>query len=71
MANDWPQASRVPSFAQMLKKNLPAQTSYSSGQPSTHLSPQAEQAKSMFSPAETSDLSSLAAKVVPITGIGF
>ncbi|KAJ6668803.1 hypothetical protein lerEdw1_012287 [Lerista edwardsae] len=42
--------------------------SYSSGQPSAHLSPQAEQAKSMFSPVETSDLSSLAAKVVPITG---
>ncbi|XP_066488643.1 adenosine deaminase domain-containing protein 1 [Tiliqua scincoides] len=68
MANDWPQASRVPSFAQMLKKNLPVQASYSSGQPSTRLSPQAEQAKSMFSSAEASDLSSLASKVVPITG---
>uniref|UniRef100_A0A8D2JA25 Adenosine deaminase domain-containing protein 1 n=1 Tax=Varanus komodoensis TaxID=61221 RepID=A0A8D2JA25_VARKO len=66
MANDWPQASRVPSFAQMLKKNLPAQSSQPSGQPSANLLPQVENAQHLFLPAEAPDVSSLAA---PITSL--
>uniref|UniRef100_A0A8C6VSG7 Adenosine deaminase domain-containing protein 1 n=1 Tax=Naja naja TaxID=35670 RepID=A0A8C6VSG7_NAJNA len=56
MANDWAQVSRVPSFAQMLKKNLPAQPSQPSAPPSSH--------------SKTSSVSNLASKVTPITGIG-
>ncbi|XP_062839692.1 adenosine deaminase domain-containing protein 1 isoform X2 [Anolis carolinensis] len=68
MANDWPQASRVPSFAQMLKKNLPAQPSQPSVQPPAPLFPQAENAKQIFLPDETSSMSNLASKVTHITG---
>ncbi|XP_061441158.1 adenosine deaminase domain-containing protein 1 isoform X2 [Rhineura floridana] len=69
MASDWPQASRVPSFAQMLKKNLPAQPSPHPSVPSSaHLFLQAENAKPMFISAETSNVSTLASKVTNITG---
>ncbi|XP_025032287.1 adenosine deaminase domain-containing protein 1 [Python bivittatus] len=70
MANDWPQVSRVPSFAQMLKKNLPAQPPQPV-QSSAHSSlfPQAENAKPMFLIPETSSVSSMASKVTPVTGI--
>ncbi|XP_028569013.2 adenosine deaminase domain-containing protein 1 isoform X2 [Podarcis muralis] len=70
MASDWPQASRVPSFAQMLKKNLPAQPPppQPSLQASAPLFPQAESAKAMFLPAETSNISALASKVTNISG---
>ncbi|KAF7252840.1 Adenosine deaminase domain-containing protein 1 [Varanus komodoensis] len=68
MANDWPQASRVPSFAQMLKKNLPAQSSQPSGQPSANLLPQVENAQHLFLPAEAPDVSSLAPKGTYLTG---
>ncbi|XP_053111877.1 adenosine deaminase domain-containing protein 1 [Hemicordylus capensis] len=71
MASDWPQTSRVPSFAQMLKKNLPAQPPPpASVQPSAHLLLQPEDAKLMPSSIETSSLTGLASKVTPITGIG-
>ncbi|KAG8134645.1 hypothetical protein E2320_007736, partial [Naja naja] len=70
MANDWAQVSRVPSFAQMLKKNLPAQPSQPSAPPSSHSSlfRQAENAKPVFLIPETSSVSNLASKVTPITG---
>ncbi|XP_062991336.1 adenosine deaminase domain-containing protein 1 [Elgaria multicarinata webbii] len=68
MANDWSQASRVPSFAQMLKKNLPAQPPQPSVPQAAHSFPQAENAKPMFLPAEAPDVSSLASKVTQITG---
>nr|XP_060634958.1 adenosine deaminase domain-containing protein 1 isoform X1 [Anolis sagrei ordinatus]XP_060634959.1 adenosine deaminase domain-containing protein 1 isoform X1 [Anolis sagrei ordinatus] len=67
MANDWPQASRVPSFAQMLKKNLPAQPSQPSVQPPAPF-PQTENTKQMFLHDETSSMSNLASKVTHITG---
>ncbi|KAL7981958.1 hypothetical protein Chor_001015 [Crotalus horridus] len=68
MANDW--VSRVPSFAQMLKKNLPAQPSQPSAPSSSHsgLFRQAENAKPVFLIPETSSVSNLASKVTPITG---
>ncbi|XP_042326553.1 adenosine deaminase domain-containing protein 1 [Sceloporus undulatus] len=68
MASDWPQASRVPSFAQMLKKNLPTQPSQPSVQPSAPLVLQSENAKQMFVPSETSNIANLASKVTAITG---
>lgn len=73
MANDWAQVSRVPSFAQMLKKNLPAQPSQPSAPSSSHsgLFRQTENAKPVFLIPETSSESNLASKVTPITGIGF
>ncbi|XP_054846424.1 adenosine deaminase domain-containing protein 1 [Eublepharis macularius] len=67
MASDWPQASRVPSFAQMLKKNLPSQPQ-PSVQPSAALRSQAAHSKAMFSHTDMSDMSSLASKVTPVTG---
>ncbi|KAJ7326993.1 hypothetical protein JRQ81_016752 [Phrynocephalus forsythii] len=68
MASDWPPVSRVPSFAQMLKKNLPAQPPQAPVQTTTPFFP-AEQAKQMFLPAaETSNAAELASKVTPITG---
>ncbi|KAH0615963.1 hypothetical protein JD844_026645 [Phrynosoma platyrhinos] len=68
MASDWPQASRVPSFAQMLKKNLPTQSSQPSVQPPSPLFLQSENAKQIFLPSETSNISNLASKVTPVTG---
>uniref|UniRef100_A0ACB8E8T7 Uncharacterized protein n=1 Tax=Sphaerodactylus townsendi TaxID=933632 RepID=A0ACB8E8T7_9SAUR len=67
MASDWPQASRVPSFAQMLKKNLPAPPP-SSVQPSAPLQSQAEHNKVFFSSTDISDVSNLASKLTPVTG---
>ncbi|XP_060102811.1 adenosine deaminase domain-containing protein 1 isoform X2 [Heteronotia binoei] len=67
MASDWPQASGVPSFAQMLKKNLPVQHQ-PPVQPSAPLQSQAEHAKAMFSAMDTADASSLAFKLTPVTG---
>ncbi|XP_004606273.1 adenosine deaminase domain-containing protein 1 isoform X1 [Sorex araneus] len=54
--NDWFQSSRVPSFAQMLKKNLPVQ-------PPTHT----VTAPPGYS-RESYSLSSMASKVTPVTG---
>ncbi|XP_070613761.1 adenosine deaminase domain-containing protein 1 [Erythrolamprus reginae] len=70
MANDWAQVSRVPSFAQMLKKNLPAQPPQPSVPSSSHSSlfRQAENDKPMFLMPETSSVSNLASKVTPIAG---
>ncbi|XP_058048406.1 adenosine deaminase domain-containing protein 1 [Ahaetulla prasina] len=70
MANEGAQVSRVPSFAQMLKKNLPAQPPQPSAPSSSHSSlfRQAENAKPMFLIPETSSVSNLASKVTPITG---
>ncbi|XP_032080629.1 adenosine deaminase domain-containing protein 1 [Thamnophis elegans] len=70
MANDWAQVTRVPSFAQMLKKNLPAQPTQPSVPSSSHSSlfRQTENAKPMFLIPETSSVSNLASKVTPITG---
>ncbi|XP_026553777.1 adenosine deaminase domain-containing protein 1 isoform X1 [Pseudonaja textilis] len=70
MANDWAQVSRVPSFAQMLKKNLPAQPPQPPAPPSSHSSSfrQAENAKPVYLIPETSSVSNLASKVTPITG---
>ncbi|XP_077156518.1 adenosine deaminase domain-containing protein 1 isoform X1 [Paroedura picta] len=68
MASDWPQASRVPSFAQMLKKNLPAQPQPST-QPAAPLhSQQVEHAQAMFAPSDVAEASSLASKLTPVTG---
>uniref|UniRef100_A0A8C5RUW1 Adenosine deaminase domain-containing protein 1 n=1 Tax=Laticauda laticaudata TaxID=8630 RepID=A0A8C5RUW1_LATLA len=70
MANDWAQVSRVPSFAQMLKKNLPAQPPQPSAPPSSHGGSfrQADNAQAVFLTPETSSVSDLASKVTPITG---
>nr|XP_056711630.1 adenosine deaminase domain-containing protein 1 [Euleptes europaea] len=68
MASDWPQASRVPSFAQMLKKNLPAQPQSPVQPLPTPLQSQAEHNKAFFPPTEISDVSNLASKLTPITG---
>nr|XP_020637138.1 adenosine deaminase domain-containing protein 1 isoform X1 [Pogona vitticeps]XP_020637139.1 adenosine deaminase domain-containing protein 1 isoform X1 [Pogona vitticeps] len=70
MASDRPPASRVPSFAQMLKKNLPAQASQPPVQTPTLLFPQAETTKPLFLAEESPSASGLASKVTPITGQG-
>ncbi|XP_007944645.1 adenosine deaminase domain-containing protein 1 [Orycteropus afer afer] len=54
--NDWSQSSRVPSFAQMLKKNLPVQPSAQTVTvPTGH-------------PSESYSLSNMASKVTQVTG---
>ncbi|XP_072857787.2 adenosine deaminase domain-containing protein 1 isoform X4 [Pogona vitticeps] len=70
MASDRPPASRVPSFAQMLKKNLPARASQPPVQTPTLLFPQAETTKPLFLAEESPSASGLASKVTPITGQG-
>ncbi|KAM8971209.1 adenosine deaminase domain-containing protein 1 isoform 1-T1 [Sarcophilus harrisii] len=55
--NDWFQSSRVPSFAQMLKKNLPVQPS------STTVNPPPG-----YSSSENYSVSNLASKVTQVTG---
>ncbi|XP_036608873.1 adenosine deaminase domain-containing protein 1-like isoform X1 [Trichosurus vulpecula] len=55
--NDWFQSSRVPSFAQMLKKNLPLQPS------STAVNP-----PPVYSSSEDYSVSNLASKVTQVTG---
>lgn len=54
--NDWFQSSRVPSFAQMLKKNLPVQPSAQTVTTSTGYS------------SESYSLSNMASKVTQVTG---
>lgn len=54
--NDWFQSSRVPSFAQMLKKNLPVQPSAQTVAPPTAHS------------SESYTLSNMASKVTQVTG---
>ncbi|VTJ76408.1 Hypothetical predicted protein, partial [Marmota monax] len=55
--NDWFQNSRVPSFAQMLKKNLPVQPSAQTVTISTG-----------YSSSDSCSLSSMASKVTQVTG---
>lgn len=57
--NDWFQSSRVPSFAQMLKKNLPAQPSTQTVTTPTGYS------------SERYSLSNMASKVTQVTGTIF
>lgn len=54
--NDWFQSSRVPSFAQMLKKNLPVQPSAQTVTTPTGYS------------SESYSLSNMASKVTQVTG---
>ena len=55
-SNDWFQSSRVPSFAQMLKKNLPVQPSTQTVTTPTGYS------------SESYSLSNMASKVTQVTG---
>lgn len=55
-SNDWFQSSRVPSFAQMLKKNLPVQTSAQTVTTPTGYS------------SESYSMSNMASKVTQVTG---
>lgn len=57
--NDWFQSSRVPSFAQMLKKNLPVQPSAQTVATPTGYS------------SESYSLSNMASKVTQVTGRTF
>uniref|UniRef100_A0A8C3S3T4 Adenosine deaminase domain-containing protein 1 n=1 Tax=Chelydra serpentina TaxID=8475 RepID=A0A8C3S3T4_CHESE len=59
--NDWFRGSRVPSFAQMLKKNLPTE-------PPPQPSPHTVNMGLMFSPSENYNVPNSARKVTQITG---
>ncbi|XP_067386325.1 adenosine deaminase domain-containing protein 1 isoform X2 [Emydura macquarii macquarii] len=59
--NDWFRGSRVPSFAQMLKKNLPAD-------PPPQPSPHSVNMGLMLSPAENYNMPNSASKTTQITG---